>query len=367
MTKASAVSLSGISKCFGSFQVLKNVDLHIRKGEFFSLLGPSGCGKTTLLRMIAGFEIPDSGTISLDESPIGHLAPNQRPVNTIFQTYALFPHLSVFENVAFSARLKKMNNAEVSDRVGHYLNLVKLFDHRHKSPAQLSGGQRQRVAIARALTGEPSVLLLDEPLSALDAKLRQQLLIELDMIHDAVGITFIYVTHDQSEALGVSDRIAIMNEGHILQVGSSHEIYNHPANSFVANFIGETNLLEATVTALPKPDLVTVEISGFEPMDLPLSTPVKVGQSLQLSLRPEKIMVSKAPPNKKDSFITVQGVVNEIVYSGYQSRLFVKTDSGFVLRALQAHDLANESWANIQWNDSVYASWKAESLYTVMA
>jgi spermidine/putrescine transport system ATP-binding protein len=215
--KGSEVLIEGVSKTFGDFRALQKVSLSIQKGEFFSLLGPSGCGKTTLLRIIAGFESPDTGSVRFDGADILGLAPNQRQANTVFQNYALFPHLSVFENVAFSLRLRKRPRAQLESQVKDYLRLVQLEAHAHKKPNQLSGGQKQRVAIARALINEPRVLLLDEPLSALDAKLRQHMLIELDQIHDKIGITFIYVTHDQQEALSVSDHIAVMDQGDVLR------------------------------------------------------------------------------------------------------------------------------------------------------
>ncbi|MDR2922328.1 MAG: spermidine/putrescine ABC transporter ATP-binding protein, partial [Treponema sp.] len=245
--KGSDVVVTGVSKFFENFRALNNVSLEIKKGEFFSLLGPSGCGKTTLLRILAGFEQPGSGSVTFDGKDVLHLPPDRRHANTVFQNYALFPHLSVFENVAFSMRLKKSTRSEIERKVGEYLRLVQLEGHAHKKPNQLSGGQKQRVAIARALINEPSVLLLDEPLSALDAKLRQHMLIELDQIHDKIGITFIYVTHDQQEALSVSDRLAVMNQGDVLQIGTPHDIYESPATDFVARFIGETNLFDANV------------------------------------------------------------------------------------------------------------------------
>ncbi|MDR3311768.1 MAG: spermidine/putrescine ABC transporter ATP-binding protein, partial [Spirochaetaceae bacterium] len=239
--------MENVSKSFDTFRALENAQFTIKKGEFFSLLGPSGCGKTTLLRIIAGFEFPDTGSVLFDGTDIIPLPPNKRPVKTVFQNYALFPHLTVFENVAFSLRLQHRPRAEVQTKVLEYLHLMQLDTHAYKKPSQLSGGQRQRVAIARALINEPGVLLLDEPLSALDAKLRSNLLVELDSLHDKIGITFIYVTHDQSEALSVSDRIAVMNKGEILQVGTPWEIYEQPATEFVAQFIGETNTFEARV------------------------------------------------------------------------------------------------------------------------
>ena len=236
--KGSQVTISGVHKQFGDFVALDNIDFTIKQGEFFTLLGPSGCGKTTLLRILAGFEFPDEGEILFDDIDVTELPPNKRLSNTVFQNYALFPHLSVYENVAFPLRLKKLPKNEIDEKVRQYVHLVELDEHIYKKPNQLSGGQRQRVAIARALINEPKVLLLDEPLSALDAKLRSNLLVELDRLHDKIGITFIFVTHDQSEALAVSDRIAVMNHGHVLQVGTPYEIYESPATQFVAQFIG---------------------------------------------------------------------------------------------------------------------------------
>jgi len=245
--KQGHIKIDSVSKSFGKVEVLKNISFEIKGGEFFSILGGSGCGKTTLLRMIAGFLEADKGTIYLGNDDITHLSPNKRDVNTIFQTYALFPHLTIYENIAFPLRLKKIKESIVEQEVKKYLEMVKLSDHANKYPAQLSGGQKQRVAIARALINKPKVLLLDEPLSALDAKLRQHMLIELDNIHEEVGITFVFVTHDQQEALSISDRIAIMKDGEVLQIGTPSEIYESPINAYVADFIGETNFIEGTV------------------------------------------------------------------------------------------------------------------------
>jgi spermidine/putrescine transport system ATP-binding protein len=245
--KGSQVTIDHVSKRFGDFVALDDINFTIKPGEFFSLLGPSGCGKTTLLRIIAGFEFPDDGAVLFDDKNIISLPPNKRPSNTVFQTYALFPHLTVYDNVAFPLKLKKVPKEEIDKKVREYVHLVQLDQHIDKKPNQLSGGQKQRVAIARALINEPKVLLLDEPLSALDAKLRANLLIDLDRLHDQIGITFIYVTHDQSEALSVSDRIAVMDHGHVLQIGTPYEIYESPATQFVAQFIGETNLFDAEV------------------------------------------------------------------------------------------------------------------------
>ena len=242
--KGCEVSIENVSKTFGDFHAVDNAVIHIKRGEFFSLLGPSGCGKTTLLRIIAGFEQPDSGVITFDGQNIVGIEAHKRQSNTVFQTYALFPHLSVYENIAFPLRIRKRPQDEIDRRVKEYLHLVQLDAHIYKKPSQLSGGQKQRVAIARALINEPRVLLLDEPLSALDAKLRANLLIELDKLHDQIGITFIYVTHDQSEALSVSDRIAVMYLGKIVEISDYKDLYANPLHPYT----------KALLSAAPIPD-----------------------------------------------------------------------------------------------------------------
>ena len=236
-----------VSKKYGSVQALNNVSFSVKKGEFFSLLGPSGCGKTTLLRIVAGFERPDSGRVLLDGLDITQLPSNQRPVNTVFQNYALFPHLTVWENIAFGLRIAKRSPDEIKKEVDRMLQLIQMEDQAYKRPDQISGGQKQRVAIARALINKPRVLLLDEPLAALDLKLRQKMLLELDLIHDEVGITFLFVTHDQTEAMAVSDSIAVFQKGKVEQIGTPVELYESPKSSFVAAFIGDTNFLDGRV------------------------------------------------------------------------------------------------------------------------
>jgi spermidine/putrescine transport system ATP-binding protein len=371
--KGSDVFIKGVSKSFGDFTVLNDINLEIKKGEFFSLLGPSGCGKTTLLRIIAGFETPDYGAVMLEGTDVLPLSPNRRQVNTVFQNYALFPHLSVFENVAFSLRIKKTPQPELDGKVKEYLKLVQLEGHAQKRPNQLSGGQKQRVAIARALINEPRVLLLDEPLSALDAKLRQHMLIELDQIHDKIGITFIYVTHDQQEALSVSDRIAVMNQGDVLQVGTPHEIYESPATDFAARFIGETNLFDATVASVEKLDkppvteyMAELNIPELGRIKVTTVDPVKPGQNVSFTIRPEKIVISKEKPvTKREDINHFQGVVDEPIYSGFQTKFYVKTLGNVLIRVIKQHAKYSDEGPDIVWKDSVFLSWSANDGYIV--
>jgi spermidine/putrescine transport system ATP-binding protein len=372
----SNVVINGICKSFGDFEVLKNVSLEIKKGEFFSLLGPSGCGKTTLLRIIAGFEHPDEGTLTLDGNNVLSLPPNKRHTNTVFQNYALFPHLTVFENVAFSPRLKGASESEIKSKVEQYLNLVRLEGHADKKPNQLSGGQKQRVAIARALINEPRVLLLDEPLSALDAKLRQHMLIELDRIHDEIGITFIYVTHDQQEALSVSDRIAVMNLGDILQIGTPHEIYESPSTDFVARFIGETNLFDGVITSVEKVKLnedseeteylAEVEIPELGKIKVTDLDEIKAGQRVSFTIRPEKIAITKEMPSTKRPYINhLQGMVDEPIYSGFQTKFYVNVQDKTLIRVIKQHANYSDEGPDIRWKDSVFLSWSAVDGYIV--
>lgn len=361
----SDIVLEGVSKRFGDFEALRSVSLTIRKGEFFSLLGPSGCGKTTLLRIIAGFEQPDSGNVTLDGASLLPLPPDKRPVNTVFQNYALFPHLTVFENVAFSLRLKRLPQAVIRSRVREMLQLVHLVDQENKKPHQLSGGQKQRVAIARALINQPNVLLLDEPLSALDAKLRQQLLVDLDELHDVVGITFVYVTHDQAEALGVSDRVAVMNRGEVLQVGAPHEIYEAPATAFVAEFIGETNILEGVIQSV-QGDLIVIDTSGLGPVEVTAEGNWAVGDRVIHTIRPEKIRITKERPTheQKDDNIFF-GKVHERVYSGYQSKFFVTLPGGLMFKVFKQHVNYLDMGPQITWDDEVFIAWDADDGYIV--
>lgn len=388
----SQVKIDHVSKEFGDFIALNDINFTINQGEFFTLLGPSGCGKTTLLRIIAGFENPDDGAVLFDDTNVVGLPPNKRHSNTVFQSYALFPHMTVFENVAFSLRLKKVDNVTVEEKVRKYLSLVQLEEHMYKKPNQLSGGQRQRVAIARALINEPKVLLLDEPLSALDAKLRSSLLVELDRLHDKIGITFIFVTHDQSEALAVSDRIAIMNKGNVLQIGTPFEVYESPATQFVAQFIGETNLFESTVvkcegykaktgeeymvtlntpalgmqaqltgdTQATKEEDKNILVTDYEHTD--------EGQKVAFTIRPEKIRITLEEPNVKGrkDINVFKGVVEEPVYTGFQSKFYIKLEkTGTIVKVFKQHTNYLDDGPEIQWNDTVYISWSAEDGYIV--
>ncbi|MDR0642956.1 MAG: ABC transporter ATP-binding protein [Treponema sp.] len=379
--KGSDVVIKGLSKFFGDFRALNDINLAIQGGEFFSLLGPSGCGKTTLLRILAGFESPDTGSVFIDNTDVLPIPPDRRQSNTVFQNYALFPHLTVFENVAFSLRIRHVPKEQIRPRVNDYLKLVQLEGHAQKKPNQLSGGQKQRVAIARALINEPRVLLLDEPLSALDAKLRQHMLIELDQIHDKIGITFIYVTHDQQEALSVSDRIAVMNQGDVLQVGSPHEIYESPASGFVARFIGETNLFDAEVTAVeeigqpmlpamggaaPPEYMAELMVEGLGRIKVTTVDRVEKGQVVSFTVRPEKIVISKdRPSTKREDINLFQGAVDEPIYSGFQTKFYVKVRDNILIRAVKQHAKYYDEGPDIVWKDDVYISWSANDGYIV--
>lgn len=369
--KEKHIKVENINKSFDKVKVLKNVNLTINDGEFFSILGPSGCGKTTLLRMIAGFITPDEGAIYLGDENLINLPPNKRNVNTIFQKYALFPHLNVYENIAFPLRLKKWKNEKIDEEVKKYVKLVGLEEHVNKRPIHLSGGQQQRVSIARALINKPKVLLLDEPLSALDAKLRQNLLIELDNIHDEVGITFIFVTHDQQEALSISDRIAVMNNGEVLQVGTPAEVYEAPANTFVADFIGENNFFSGEI--IEKIDDVFAKMYNpvLGEVIIEMDQKVEVGDVAKVSIRPEKIRLSKTiPTSQKRNLNVVEAYVNEVIYSGFQSKYFVGVSKGeekipFKVFKQHAVFFDEEDEGVIWWDEDAYISWDADAGYLV--
>jgi spermidine/putrescine transport system ATP-binding protein len=321
-----SIEIKDVTKIFDQdFVAVDNVSLSITRGDFFSLLGPSGCGKTTLLRIIAGLEDPSEGLVYLNGRIINNIPSHKREVNTVFQNYALFPHLTVFENIAFSLRLRKEKESTVRKRVMEMIELTKLTGQENKKPAQLSGGQKQRVAIGRALINQPSVLLLDEPLAALDAKLRQHMLLELDTIHDEVGITFIYVTHDQSEAMSISDHLAVMNHGKIIQYGTPPEVYESPVNTFVANFIGETNFFTGNVSNVNK-EYIELDTDRFGEILCYKDLEVEKGQNVKVSLRPEKIKITKKAPKEyaNQKLNIFEGVVEDTIYLGNQTKYTVR-------------------------------------------
>ncbi|MEZ5204958.1 MAG: ABC transporter ATP-binding protein [Acidimicrobiales bacterium] len=307
------IEIDDVSKSFGDYVAVEHADFTIHEGEFFSMLGPSGCGKTTTLRMIAGFETPTSGAIRLEGVDVSRVPPHKRDVNTVFQQYALFPHMTVWDNVAYGPRAKKVDKAEVARRVDELLEVVRLTEFAARKPAQLSGGQQQRVALARALVNYPKALLLDEPLGALDLKLRQGMQLELKRIQREVGITFIFVTHDQEEALTMSDRIAVMNVGRVEQIGSPREIYDHPATVFVAGFIGQANLWPATVKARHG-TTATIEVAGRQIDVVDDDSGVAIGAPATFMVRPERMHVEQELSD--DSRWTVVATVTDMVFQG---------------------------------------------------
>ena len=364
-TALPAIELAGVVKEFQArgevITAVAGIDLDIREGEFFSLLGPSGCGKTTTMRMIAGFEEPTQGVVRLHGRDVTNVPPNKRDVNMVFQSYALFPHMNVFENVAFGLRRKAVAKPEITRRVGEMLEIVDMAGRSERRPRELSGGQQQRVALARALVNNPRALLLDEPLGALDLKLRQAMQVELKRIQREVGITFVYVTHDQGEALTMSDRIAVMNDGSIEQLGSPREIYEHPRTRFVAGFIGTSNLLTGTVTRLDG-DRAVIQISQDERIIVPVQDrAVSEGSPLELTVRPEKIELTTGRPSGEGC--AVRGTVTEVVYLGTSTNFSVTTSAGADVVVFQQN---SASAANVAARgDSVWLSWNPQHSYPI--
>jgi spermidine/putrescine transport system ATP-binding protein len=315
-----AVSITSVTKRFDEVTAVDNVSLDIADGEFFAMLGPSGCGKTTTLRMIAGLEFPTEGSLRIFGDEVGTLPPNKRPVNTVFQNYALFPHMNVLDNVSFGLRMGGLDKASASLRARDMIDLVQLSGMEKRKPSQLSGGQQQRVALARALVNRPKVLLLDEPLGALDLKLRQEMQVELKILQRELGVSFVFVTHDQEEALTMSDRIAVMHDGELLQVGTADELYERPANRFVADFIGQTNLLDATVAN----DDMIVLANGSKVL---CPNPHPVGTKVAMSLRPESIRIgTRADVPPADRGTSLDGLVSSQSYLGHSLLYQVKVD-----------------------------------------
>jgi putative spermidine/putrescine transport system ATP-binding protein len=328
------VRLRGVSKAFGEVVAVDHIDLEVRRGEFFTMLGPSGSGKTTCLRMIAGFERPDTGTVELAGRDVTRLPPDERNVNTVFQDYALFPHMSVGQNVEYGLKVKKHPQAERRERVQQALALVRLEGFDKRRPNQLSGGQRQRVALARALVNRPRVLLLDEPLGALDLKLRQQLQVELKRIQKEVGITFIYVTHDQDEALSMSDRIAVMDSGRVIQIGSPHDVYDQPTSDFVAGFVGVSNLLELEIESIDG-DTAALRLGPRDRVVANLKDG-QVGETAIVTIRPERIdLVTGESDGSTETDCCATGVVKESLYAGPTSRFVVELNGGGELMVLR--------------------------------
>ncbi|MFL5684738.1 MAG: ABC transporter ATP-binding protein [Chloroflexota bacterium] len=326
------ISLIDLEKRFGAVRAVDGVSLEIRPGEFFSLLGPSGCGKTTTLRMIGGFELPTGGRILLGGRDITHDAPDKRPVNMVFQQYALFPHLDVAGNIGFGLRRKKVDRKQIDLRVGEALDLVRLRGYEKRKPSELSGGQQQRVALARALVNRPNVLLLDEPLGALDLKLRRQLQIELKRIQSEVGITFVYVTHDQEEALTMSDRIAVMHLGRVEQLGTPEELYERPATRFVADFIGTTNLLTGAIESMDG-EAALVRLEGGDACRV-VGRELIAGQTIELSIRPESIHMKPSNGASPDALPPMRAQVEQVAYMGGSVQYQVRTHGGLSITVL---------------------------------
>jgi spermidine/putrescine transport system ATP-binding protein len=346
-----AVELKAVSKHFGPVVAVDTVSLSIGDGEFFSLLGPSGCGKTTTLRLIAGFELPTEGDVYIDGQLQGETPPYRRPVNTVFQNYALFPHMTVFQNVAFGLEMQKVPKEEIRQRVLAALEMVQLPGMENRKPDQLSGGQQQRIALARALVNRPKVLLLDEPLGALDLKLRKAMQLELKALQHRVGITFIYVTHDQEEALTMSERIAVMHKGRVLQMGPPEEIYEQPADRFVADFIGETNFLEGRVSEVRAGEVTVLVDSALE-VPVPATANVVGGQQTTLAIRPEKISLHASPHDPP----ALPGRIEEVIYIGTDTRYLVRlTEQTMVM--VREQNLGAGDVVRFHTGEPVYVSW----------
>lgn len=351
MTEA-IISIRNITKRFGSVVAVDDVSIDIRPNEFFALLGPSGCGKTTLLRMISGLEMPTEGTILVDGVDATDVPPNRRPVNMVFQSYAVFPHMSVAANVGYGLKVVGTPPAEIAERVVEALRMVQLSDLAERMPNQLSGGQRQRVALARALVKRPKVLLLDEPLSALDAKLREQMRLELAKLQESVGITFIIVTHDQDEALSMADRIAVMDAGRVSQIATPEELYEMPTTRFVADFIGKVNLFDGTVAGKRGKQL-SIDVEGIGSVKVDHDGDAQ-GQ-VALAIRPEKLKLSPKKPTGAGT--KIQGRVVNLAYYGNTSHVFLETDSGIALTANVQNDSRDVSEA-IDVGDKTWITWR---------
>lgn len=361
------ISFKNVVKRFGSMTAVDNVSLDIMPGEFFALLGPSGCGKTTLLRMLAGFEVPSEGQVFIDGQDMGATPPNRRPVNMVFQSYAVFPHMTVADNVAYGLKIDGVAKQEIAERVQTALDLVQLGHLSARKPDQLSGGQRQRVALARALIKKPKVLLLDEPLSALDAKLREAMRFELSQLQQKVGITFIMVTHDQDEALAIASRIAVMNKGSIGQLGTPSDLYEFPASRFVADFIGSVNMFEGRI-AKDEPNEAIVACPDLAPHNiyLPHSAPGTLDTPVWIAIRPEKLNLHKdaggppAVPECPAAHNVAQGQIKEISYLGDTSIFHVEMANGKLIR-ISRPNRSRYDQDHYDWGERVWVSWAGSS------
>ncbi len=351
------IEFRSVSKKFGDFTAVDEVSQNIYKGELFTILGGSGCGKSTLLRMLAGFEAPTSGSIWIDGVDVTHLPAYDRPVNMMFQSYAVFPHMNVEQNVGYGLRKEKVPKEEIKTRVQEMLELVQLSDFAKRKPDQLSGGQRQRVALARALIKRPKVLLLDEPLAALDKKLREQTQFELINLQCQLGITFVVVTHDQEEAMTLASRVAVMDAGKFVQIGTPGEVYEYPRNFFVADFFGNINIFDATVTA-SEPDHVTVALdkSGTKIRAQYQST-LRGGDRVMIGVRPEKLSISETKPELEGYTIT-KGVVEDLAYYGNRSVYRVRSQTGRVIQVSAQNSLRSAEHI-VEWDDEVFLSWES--------
>jgi spermidine/putrescine ABC transporter ATP-binding subunit len=351
--------IENVRKSFGLVRAVDGVSIDIRRGEFFSLLGPSGCGKTTLLRMLAGFEFPDDGEIYIDGQPISDVPPYRRPTNMVFQSYAIFPHLDVGANVAYGLRRLNLSKEETNQRVGDALDMVKLGGYQTRRSNELSGGQRQRVALARALVMRPKVLLLDEPLGALDRKLREEMQLELRTLQKSVGITFVFVTHDQEEALTMSDRLAVMFEGKVAQMASPQDLYERPSTIEVAGFIGKMNFLDGEVRGRENGSAM-VEVAGFGTVQASApTTPISVGQSVVVAVRPEKLRLSRTRPETGHD--SVQGSLAEAAYLGDRSHFFVRVPGVDAPLAISTQNMSTSD-GPVDRNATVWLSWSRDAL-----
>ncbi|MDJ0905685.1 MAG: ABC transporter ATP-binding protein [Woeseiaceae bacterium] len=361
--ESSFIRIRGVSKHFGDFVAVDDVDLDIGKGELFSILGGSGCGKTTLLRMLAGFETPTNGSIEIDGTDITAVPPYERPVNMMFQSYAVFPHMDVEKNVGYGLRKDGLDKGEIDSRVDDVIRLVQLEPFRSRKPDQLSGGQRQRVALARALIKRPKVLLLDEPLAALDKKLREHTQFELMNIQDELGITFVVVTHDQEEAMTLSTRIAVMEKGRFLQVGTPKEIYEYPKSRFVADFVGTINTFEGTVSEVGA-ESITVTCEELPvPVTALRNEDISTGQKVCIAVRPEKIFISREQPDDDES-IAMPAVVDDLGYLGNRSLYRIRLANGQIVQ-VSRQNRRRSARRFVEWEDAVWVSWRPRSTVVI--